>query len=131
MNRIRFALSLVCWQRRALASILLILTIPAATGCEKKSPPDPNIQRGYSLLSSDPQAAFEALSQAKNQSSPEVLLGLGVALEGLRRYEEAEPLLIRASAKADIIFRLRSRWLAFRSLWGKWLKRALWSTRLS
>lgn len=76
----------------ALAALAL-----AMSGCEKKAPPDPHVAKGYDLLSRDPRAAYEEFRQAKNGGDPLVLLGGGLALEQLRRFEEAEPILEKAT----------------------------------
>lgn len=70
-------------------------------GCEKKAPPDSHIVQGYRLLTSNPKAAYDELGKAPNPSDPKVLLGRGLALEGLRRYEEAEKVLLQVRGAAD------------------------------
>src|SRR5690606_31743004 len=67
-------------------------------GCKRKPPPDLHLQEGYSLLQSDPKAALEKLSQAKDPSDPKAVLGRGLALEKLREYPEAEQALQKACA---------------------------------
>lgn len=75
--------------------ILLALSAGAATtGCRKKAPVDSHLERGYALLQTDPQAALAELEKANNPTDPKAILGRGLALEKLRRFEEAEQTLL-------------------------------------
>jgi predicted Zn-dependent protease len=86
--------------RRTICALALVASA-AIVGCEKKTPPDPHIQEGYRLLASDPQAAYDQLSNARNPSDPEAVLGRGLALERLRKYEDAERVLLEARGTTD------------------------------
>lgn len=83
---------------KGLGTILLIVASAAFVGCDKKAPPDPHIQAGYQLLRVDPQRAYDEFEKAKDTASPTVLLGKGLALELLQKYQEAEPVLVKATA---------------------------------
>lgn len=77
---------------------LALMGSSSMLGCRRKPPPDLHLQEGYSLLQSDPKAALEKLSQAKDPSDPKAVLGRGLALEKLRKYPEAEQALQKACA---------------------------------
>lgn len=81
--------------------LVLLTTSLSVAGCEKKAPPDLHIARGYALLASDPQAAYDELGKAKNSSELKVVLGRGLALEALRRYDDAERTLLEARNAAE------------------------------
>lgn len=84
--------------RRPTSSVFLILLALSAgastVGCRKKAPVDSHLERGFALLQSDPEAALRELEQAQNPADPKVILGRGLALEKLRRFEEAEKTLL-------------------------------------
>lgn len=101
MDRILGAPRPTRWRWRNAVCILLLAMSAGIAGCEKKSPTDPQLQRGFQLLSSDPEAAYAALSKAKDQEDPRTLLGLGLALERLRKYEDSERLLLLSYEKAN------------------------------
>lgn len=83
--------------RKPVACLSLIGTLTLQlTGCEKKTPPDPHMEQGLRLLSEDPKAAYDELEKARDSSHPDVLVGRGLALERLRKYEEAEKVLLAA-----------------------------------
>lgn len=77
------------------------LALLGMTGCDKEPPPDLHVRRGYELLPRDPRAAYEEFRKARSADEPLVLLGGGLALEQLRRFEEAEPVLARATDKTE------------------------------
>lgn len=62
-------------------------------GCAKEAPPDPHVQQGYALLRKDPQAALAEFDDSRDPQGTVVSFGRGLALEGLRRYQEAERVL--------------------------------------
>jgi tetratricopeptide (TPR) repeat protein len=86
--------------QRAARALTFGLVI-ASAGCEKKAPPDPHLERGFALLASDPEAALKELEQAREAQSVQALLGRGLALEGMRRYADAEKTLEQASAAGN------------------------------
>ncbi len=83
------------------ARALTLGLVIASAGCEKKAPPDPHLERGYALLGSSPEAALKEFEQAREAQSTQALLGRGLALEGLRRYAEAEKTLEQARTNGD------------------------------
>lgn len=83
-------------------AIVAIALSQGLVGCSKKPPPDPQLAEGYRLLLSDPQKAYERFEKARDGEDPRVLLGRGLALEGMRKYPEAEQALERARAVANV-----------------------------
>ncbi len=100
MRKAARSVGFVDTKSRFVGALLFLSLGWAVTGCEKKSPPDLAVEEGYRLLETDPKGAYEALSKAKQPNAPRVLLGRGLALERLRKYEDAEKLLAQAVAQA-------------------------------
>ncbi len=73
----------------------------STSACDKKAPPDPHLAQGYALLAKDPGAALAEFEQARDKQDVTVLLGRAMALEGLRKYQDAEKVLEVARKKSD------------------------------
>lgn len=86
---------------KAIACLVVGATWGLAIGCEKKAPPDLMVAEGYQRLGADPTAALAAFARARNPNDPSVLLGQGLAHEGLREYGKAEQFLERARQLND------------------------------
>lgn len=80
--------------------IITIAALLAVCGCDKKPPSEFHLERGYALIDSNPEAALEELKKVGKPDDIEVMLGMGLAHEGLGHYPSAQEWLERARKKS-------------------------------